>query len=96
MPQLRRALVASRCGQNETAIYDIYAMTALGIALIVVGLALVCAGTILAQTEESLAVEGEKTETDGLADLVQRLNEISDDEPIERYAGELRRRGDQT
>ena len=72
-------------------------MTALGIALIVVGLALVCAGTILAQTaqtEESLAVEGEKTETDGLADLVQRLNEITDDEPIERYAGELRRRGD--
>jgi hypothetical protein len=38
------------------------AITALGIALIVVGLALVCAGTILAQTEESLAVEGEKTE----------------------------------
>ena len=88
MPQLRRALVASRCGQNETAIYDIYAMTALGIALIVVGLALVCAGTILAQTaqteESPAAAEEEKTETDGLADLVQRLNEISDDEPIER------------
>ena len=29
-----------------------------------------------------------------MADLVQRLNEITDDEPIERYAGELRRRGD--
>jgi hypothetical protein len=72
-------------------------MTALGIALIVVGLALLCAGVILAQTKESRAVEEETTETDGLAELVQRLNEISDDEPIQRYAGELqRRRGDQT
>ena len=76
-------------------------MTALGIGLMVFGLALVCAGFVLwprtSQTEESpAAAEEEKTETDGLADLVQRLNEISDDEPIERYAGELRRRGDQT
>jgi hypothetical protein len=66
------------------------AMTALGIGLIVVGLALVCAGFILwpwaSRTEEEektpQAAEEEKTDTGGLADLVRRLNESSDDDPL--------------
>jgi hypothetical protein len=67
------------------------AMTVLGIGLIVVGLALVCAGFSLwprasSRTEEKektpQAAEEEKTETGGLADLVRRLNESSDDDPL--------------
>jgi hypothetical protein len=58
-------------------------MRALGISLIIAGLALVCgSGLILwpraSQTEEEEETESwkeEKTETGGMADLLQRLNE---------------------
>jgi hypothetical protein len=64
-------------------------VTALGITLIVIGLALVCAGFILwprASREEDektsrTAAEG-KTEQGELADLVQRLNESTDEDPL--------------
>jgi hypothetical protein len=67
-------------------------MKTLGIALIVLGLTLVCSGLILwpraSRTEEEektsqTAEEGKtKTETGGLADLVRRLNESSDEDPL--------------
>ena len=64
-------------------------MNTLGIALIVLGLTLVCGGLVLwpraSRTEEeektSQTAEEGKTETGGLADLVRRLNESSDDDP---------------
>jgi hypothetical protein len=64
-----------------------HTMTALGIALIVIGLALVCAGFIFwhrasrTQEEEktsSTAEEG-KAEAGGMADLLQRLNDRDED-----------------
>jgi len=62
---------------------------ALGISLIAAGLALVCSGLILwpraSQTEgeeETGSWKEEKTETGGMADLLQRLNETSDDDPL--------------
>jgi len=56
-------------------------MVVLGIALIVFGLALVCGGLILWPRSRT---EGEDQDTDrvGLADLVQRLNESSDEDPL--------------
>jgi hypothetical protein len=56
-------------------------MDVLGIAVIVIGLALVCAGLILWPQSRT---EGEDQDTDrvGLADLVQRLNESSDEDPL--------------
>jgi hypothetical protein len=52
----------------------------LGITLIVIGVALVCCGLIL--WPRSWA-EGEDREADsGLADLVKRLNESSDEDPL--------------
>ena len=67
-----------------------HTMTALGIALIVIGLALVCAGFIFwhrasrteAEEKTPRTAEEEKTETGGLADLVQRLNESRDEDPL--------------
>jgi hypothetical protein len=60
------------------------------IALIVIGLALVCAGFIFwprasrteAEEKTPRTAEEEKTETGGLADLVQRLNESRDEDPL--------------
>jgi hypothetical protein len=64
-------------------------MRALGISLIVAGLALVCGGLILwpreLRTEEEEKTESrkeEKTETSEMADLLQRLNETSDDDAL--------------
>jgi hypothetical protein len=64
-------------------------MRALGISLIVAGLALVCGALILwpraSRTEEEEEAESwkeEKTETGGMADLLRRLNEIPDDDPL--------------
>ena len=64
-------------------------MRALGISLIVTGLALVCGALILwpraSQTDDEEKTESqkeEKTETGGMADLLQRLNETSDDDPL--------------
>jgi hypothetical protein len=56
-------------------------MDVLGIAVIVIGLALVCGGLILWPQSRT---EGEDQDTDrvGLADLVQRLNESSDEDPL--------------
>ena len=56
-------------------------MDVLGIAVIVIGLALVCGGLILWPRSRT---EGEDQDTDrvGLADLVQRLNESSDEDPL--------------
>jgi hypothetical protein len=56
-------------------------MNVLGIALIVIGLALVCGGLILWPRSRT---EGDDQEADsvGLADLVQRLNESSDEDPL--------------
>jgi hypothetical protein len=56
-------------------------MDVLGIALIVIGVALVCGGFILWPRSRT---EGEDQEADkvGLADLVQRLNESSDEDPL--------------
>jgi hypothetical protein len=66
------------------------AMTALGIGMIVIGLALAFAGFILwpraSRTEEEektpQAAEEGKTETGELGDLVRRLNESRDDDPL--------------
>jgi len=59
-------------------------MRALGISLIVTGLALVCGALILwpraSQTDDEEKTESqieEKTETGGMGDLLQRLNETS-------------------
>jgi hypothetical protein len=62
-------------------------MTALGIALIVIGAALVCAGLILrprtSRTEETSQTEEEgKAETGGMADVLERLNESRDEDPL--------------
>ena len=64
-------------------------MRALGISLIVAGHALVCGALILwpraSRTEEEEKTESqkdEKTETGGMADVLQRLNETSDDDPL--------------
>jgi hypothetical protein len=64
-------------------------MRALGISLIVAGLALVRGGLILwprkLRTEEEEKTESrkeEKTETSEMADLLQRLNETSDDDAL--------------
>ena len=65
-------------------------MSALGISLIVAGLALVCGALIMwprasRETEEEGKTESrkeEKMETGGLADLLRRLNETSDDDPL--------------
>jgi hypothetical protein len=64
-------------------------MSALGISLIVAGLALVCGALIMwpraSRTEEEEKTESqkeEKTETGGMADLLRRLNETSDDDPL--------------
>ena len=53
----------------------------IGIALIVIGLALVCGGLILWPRSQT---EGEDHEADrvGLANLVQRLNESSDEDSL--------------
>jgi hypothetical protein len=56
-------------------------MDILGIALIAIGLALVCGGLILwprSQTER----EDHEADEVGLAELVQRLNESSDEDPL--------------
>ena len=61
-------------------------MRALGISLIVAGLALVCGALILwpraSRTEETESRKEEKTDTGGMADLLRRLNEIPDDDPL--------------
>jgi hypothetical protein len=64
-------------------------MRALGISLIVAGLALVCGALIFwprtSRTEEeekTEAREEEKKETGGMADVLQRLSETSDDDPL--------------
>jgi hypothetical protein len=64
-------------------------MRALGISLIVAGLALVRGCLILwprkLRTEEEEKTESrkeEKTETSEMADLLQRLNETSDDDAL--------------
>jgi hypothetical protein len=56
-------------------------MDVFGIALIVIGLALVCGELILWPRSRT---EGDEQEADsaGLADLVQRLNESSDEDPL--------------
>jgi hypothetical protein len=56
-------------------------MNVLGIALIVIGAALVCGGFILWPQSRT---EGDNQEADsvGLADLVQRLNESRDEDPL--------------
>jgi hypothetical protein len=56
-------------------------MNLLGIALIVIGVALVCGGLILWPRSRT---EGDDHGADGvgLADLVQRLNESSDEDPL--------------
>jgi hypothetical protein len=56
-------------------------MDILGIALIVMGVALVCGGLILWPRSRT---EGEDQAPDrvGLTDLVQRLNESSDEDPL--------------
>jgi hypothetical protein len=56
-------------------------MDILGIALIVIGLALVCGGLVFWPRSRT---EGDDQEADsvGLADLVQRLNESSDEDPL--------------
>jgi hypothetical protein len=62
-------------------------MTALGIGLIVIGLALVCAGFI-SWPRASRREQEEKTPqvaeggTGELGDLVRRLNESRDDDPL--------------
>jgi hypothetical protein len=58
-------------------------MDVLGIAVIVIGLALVCGGLILwpgwrTQGED----EDEEADRVGLADLLQRLGESSDEDPL--------------
>ena len=64
-------------------------MRALGISLIVAGLAFVCGALILwpraSQTddeEKTGSQIAEETETGGMADLLRRLNEIPDDDPL--------------
>jgi len=56
-------------------------MDVLGIALIVIGVALVCGGLIFWPRSQT---EGDDQEADsvGLADLVQRLSESSDEDPL--------------
>ena len=56
-------------------------MDVLGIALIVIGLALVCVGLIL-WPRSRIECEGQEADRVGLADLVQRLNESSDEDPL--------------
>ena len=55
-------------------------MDVLGIALIVIGFAMVCGALVWARSRS----EGEDQEADraGLADLVQRLNESRDEDPL--------------
>ena len=65
-------------------------MSALGISLIVAGLTLVCGALILrpraSRTDEEEKTESrkeEKTETGGgMSDLLQRLNETHDEDPL--------------
>ena len=56
-------------------------MDARGIALIVIGLALVC-GVLILWPRSRTEGEGHKADRVGLADLVQRLNESSDEDPL--------------
>ena len=82
--------VASTKPRYDARVMMPHTMTALGIALIVIGLALVCAGFIFwprasrteAEEKTPRTAEEEKTETGGLADLVQRLNESRDEDPL--------------
>jgi hypothetical protein len=55
-------------------------MDVLGIALIVVGFALVCGVLIL--WPRSRTGEDQEADEVGLADLVQRLKETSDEDPL--------------
>jgi hypothetical protein len=64
-------------------------MSALGISLIVAGLALICGALILRprasradEEEKKESRKEEKTVARGMADLLQRLNEIPDDDPF--------------
>src|SRR6516164_9138769 len=58
-------------------------MNVVGIALIVIGLALVCGGLILwsrgSQTWRASKTGTEAAPVSGMADLLRRLNEVSDD-----------------
>ena len=56
-------------------------MDILGIALIVIGVALICGGLILWPRSRA-GGDDQEADSVGLADLVQRLNESSDEDPL--------------